>query len=96
MSPLIIRVFSSLFFQEVPIRDATAAIRLKATQTQKVFCKPIVNALSIGRLLASFIAERVGGCPRDPMVPVTIAVDIAIPTTCPEFLTKLVNDEITP
>ena len=78
------------------MKEATAAIRVKATQTQKVFCKPIVNALSIGKLLASFMAERVGGCPREPMVPVTIAVDISTPTTCPEFLTKLVNDEITP
>jgi hypothetical protein len=55
-----------------------------------------VNAVNIDRSLASFIAERVGGCPNDPMVPVTIAVDTAIPTTFPEFLTKFVNDDITP
>jgi len=80
----------------VPRKEAAAAIRVNPMQTQNVFRKPTVNALNTDRSVASVITERVGGCPNDPIVSVTIAVDTAIPTTFPEFLTKLVNDEITP
>ena len=80
----------------VPRKEAAAAIRVSPIQTQKVFRKPIVNALNMDRSVASVITERVGGCPNDPMVSVTIAVDIAIPTTFPEFLTKFVKEDITP
>ena len=55
-----------------------------------------MKAPKIGAELTSLMAERVGGCPNEPMVPVTTAVDTAIPTTFQEFMTKYVNDAITP
>tara|TARA_B100001765_G_scaffold153732_1_gene99077 strand:+ start:202 stop:450 length:249 start_codon:yes stop_codon:yes gene_type:complete len=80
----------------VPTREAAAAMRVNPIQTKKVFRNPVVKALNMDRSLASVITDRVGGCPNDPMVPVTTAVDTAMPTTFPEFLTKFVNEAITP